>query len=95
MKILVIEDDPTVGQFVKTSADSFRWSEGGKEYSKTDYHLVQPNEARVVFENAPGDVIAYFPETKDHVMTKMPKRVKLSAMIKSANSSEACCRPCW
>ncbi len=61
----------TIGQFVKTSADSFRWIENSREFSKTDYHLVQPNEARVVFESAPGDVIAYFPETHDHVLTKM------------------------
>ncbi len=63
----------TLGQFVRTQGNLYCYpgnGPGGRVW-KLDNHIFEPQEARCVFEQTSADIIAYFPETTDHVLTKM------------------------
>jgi len=63
----------TQGQFVRTQGNLYCYpgnGPGGRLW-KLDNHIFEPQEARCVFEQTSADIIAYFPETTDHVLTKL------------------------
>jgi hypothetical protein len=60
----------TEGQFNKQEGDFYCLPTADGRHWKLDLKIVQPNTARVIFEQAPGDIIAYFPEINKQVLTK-------------------------
>jgi hypothetical protein len=63
----------TQGQFVRTQGNLYCYpgnGPGGRVW-KLDNHIFEPQEAHCIFEQTTADILAYFPETTDHVLTKL------------------------
>lgn len=59
------------GQFIKQVAHFYCYPVNGGRIWKVDNYLIQPNEAHMILEETPGDIVAYFPEINKHVLTKI------------------------
>lgn len=59
------------GQFIRQTAHYYSHLVNGVRTWKVDNYLIAPNEAHMILEQTPGDVVAYFPETQHHVLTKI------------------------
>ena len=61
----------TEGQFIKQVSDLYCYPIVGGRYWKMDCHTTKPSESRMIYEETPSDLVAYFPEIDYHVNTKM------------------------
>jgi len=60
----------TEGPFNRQDADLYCLPTADGRHWKLDTKIIKPNQARVIFEQAPGDVVAFFPEINKQVLTK-------------------------
>jgi len=58
------------GQFLREEADLYCLPTADGRHWKLDTKLMKPQEARMIFEQAPGDIVAFFPEINKQVQTK-------------------------
>jgi hypothetical protein len=59
------------GQYLKQEVNLYcHPAAAGARIWKADTRMIKPDEAHVIFEQSPGDIVAYFPETEHHVLTK-------------------------
>lgn len=60
----------TESQFSKQQSDLYCLPTADGRHWKLDSRFLKPQEARVIFEQAPGDIVGYFPEVNKQVLTR-------------------------
>jgi hypothetical protein len=61
----------TRGQFIESTSDMWCYPLPNGRIWKTEVQIQQPNETHFIIEESPTDLVAYFPDSKLHVATRI------------------------